>query len=593
MGMLRERTSHQSARSLQAQVCRWLLLGRDKRVLQCLTFVVGVVVTIGLLGCSADDVDESAAPRAILDSGGALQGEQASYAVHHYALDLSVDPAAQTIAGHVDVHATIAHPLEWFVLDLDTTFAISEVAWRTDDAWSALGFERRHGQVWAAFPTMRQPGDTVQVRVSYDGAPRVAPNPPWDGGFTWETTPDGAPWIATSVQTNGADLWWPVKDHPSDKPDSVALDIRVPEGLTVASNGILEGTTAHPDGTQTFRWITRQPIAPYNVALNIAPYEVLEDDFESIGGETIPLYFYTLSDRADDAARLLAQAKEHLAFYEELLGPYPFRSEKYGIAHTPFLGMEHQTIIAYGDDFADGEHGFDWIHHHELGHEWWGNLVSAADWRDFWIHEGFCTYMQALYAEAVGGPEAYQRELSGYRGELRNQCPVAPRTPHSTADIYFMDGPGSASNHDIYYKGAWVLHTLRWVMGDTAFFDALQTFAYPTDAHRTATDGSQSRFATTDDFLAIVNAYGETDLSWFFETYLRQPALPTLSTERAGDTLTLRWDQPAGVAVEVPVEVEVDGDRQRIPMPDGSGTVSLASGVDVTIDPDGWLLRNR
>jgi len=556
--------------------------------------MVGLVGAVFLAGaCTSTPGPEAAPARAILDSGGPLPYAQAAYNVYHYALALTIDADEQTIDGHADVHAGITHPLDQFVLDLDTTFAVAAVEWKQAGGWQPLSHTRRHGQVVAAFPQMQQPGDTVQVRVHYSGAPRKAPNPPWDGGFTWAETPEGAPWIATSVQTNGADLWWPVKDHPSDKPDSVALDIRVSDGLTVASNGVLASTRSHADGTQTFRWVTRQPIAPYNVALNIAPYEVLEDRFESIGGETVPLYFYTLPDRAPEAAQLLEQAQEHLHFYERTLGPYPFRAEKYGIAHTPFLGMEHQTIIAYGDEFLNGTHGFDWIHHHELGHEWWGNMVAAADWRDFWIHEGFGTYMQALYAEATRGPEAYRSELSGYRGQLRNQRPVAPRSPHSTADIYFRDGPGSASNHDIYYKGAWVLHTLRWIMGDAAFFDALRAFAYPTEAHRTATDGSQSRFVTTDDFLTIVNARAGADFSWFFETYLRQPILPTLSAEQEGGTLTLRWDQPASVPVQVPVEVEVNGERRRVAMDQGTGSLSLPPEATVTIDPDRWLLRRR
>jgi len=563
-----------------------------RRVVRGCAWAVLCVVGLWILGCSAP-TNEPAPPRAILDSGGELQAEQAAYNVHHYALDLRVDPEARTIAGHVDVHAAIVHPLEWLVLDLDTTFAIADVEWRTDETWESLGHERRHGQIWAAFPAMRQPGDTVQVRVHYDGAPRVAPNPPWDGGFTWDTTPDGQPWIATSVQTNGADLWWPVKDHPSDKPDSVAIDVRVPDGLTVASNGVLEGETSHGEDSRTFHWFTRQPIATYNVALNIAPYTVLEDQYESTGGVVIPLYFYVLPHRANEAAALFEQAKEHLAFYEELLGPYPFRNEKYGIAHTPHLGMEHQTIIAYGDDFEDHPHGFDWIHHHELGHEWWGNLVSAADWRDFWIHESFCTYMQALYAEHLGGPEVYRAELADYRGQIRNQRPVAPREPHSTADIYFLDGPGSASNHDLYYKGAWVLHTLRWLVGDDVFFDGLRQFAYPTDAHREATDGSQVRFATTRDFQTLMESLHGADLEWFFETYVRQPDVPSLQVDHAGNTLSLRWDQPAGVPFMLPVEVKVDGERQRVSMDNGSATIDLPAGADVEVDPDGWLLRAR
>ena len=548
-----------------------------------------LIACLFLFGCAGNNSPEDDPVRAITDSGGLLQPEQAGYNVHHYALDISVDPDEQAIDGAVEVHAAIHHPLEWFVLDLDTTFSVFSIEMRSDDTWSDVRFERRHGQLWAKFDRMKQPGDSLVVRVAYEGQPRVAPNPPWDGGFTWDETPEGDPWIATSVQTNGADLWWPVKDHPSDKPDSVAISVAVPEGLVVASNGVLEGEETQ-GGTTTFNWFTRHPLHTYNVALNIAPYEVLEAEYTSIDGTKMPLYFYTLPEVVEESERLLGQAKEHLEFFEEMLGPYPFRTEKYGIAYTPHLGMEHQTIIAYGDDFEDNEFGFDWIHHHELGHEWWGNLVSASDWRDFWIHESFCTYMQALYTEYVAGEEAYRQELQGYRDQISNVLPVAPRTTHSTNDIYFLDHPGGTSNHDLYYKGSWILHTLRWTIGDDDFFEALRQFAYPSEAHREATDGSQIRFATTDDFLTLVNELLGEDLSAFFEVYLRQEELPRLSTEEREDQLHLLWESPVD-DFDVPVPVHINGDEHRVAMENGRGSIEIPTGSSVEVDPDKWLLR--
>jgi aminopeptidase N len=250
--------------------------------------------------------------------------------------------------------------------------------------------------------------------------------------------------------------------------------------------------------------------------------------------------------------------------------------------------MEHQTITAYGSDFAPDSDGFDWLHHHELAHEWWGNLVTAPDWNDFWIHEGFGTYMQALYAEHLLGSEAYQDRVAGYRHNIRNVVPVAPRETRTTDAMYFAAG---ASNPDIYYKGAAVLHTLRWSMGDSLFFDALRRFAYPSDAHREATDGSQARFATTDDFRALVDDLTGDDYAAFFEVYLRTAAPPRLVAERHADTLHLRW-HASDPAFALPVEVEVDGRRHRVDTRGGATLALPGPDAAVAIDPDGWLLAD-
>lgn len=558
----------------------------------------GHILALALIGAAplgAQDVD-------IYDSGGVVTPEQAAYDVTYYELDLRVDPEHLRIAGTATTVGRALEPLRHVVLDLDTLLTVGGVtAVRADGgAPASLAWERRAGRLWIDNGAGLAPGEEFAVRVAYEGAPRVAPRAPWDGGFVWAETEAGEPWIATANQGQGPDLWWPVKDQVSDKPDSMTIRIRVPEPLVVATNGRLRDVEAHDDGTRTYDWFVSTPISAYNVALNIAPYVKIETEFTSVGGESFPVMFFVLSEDEQEGRALFPEIVEHLEFYEDLLGPYPFRADKYGVAQTPHLGMEHQTIIAYGADFDPGamtggrDWGFDALHHHELAHEWWGNLVTNADWNDMWLHEGFGTYMQALYAERLGGGELYREYLAASRRGIGNRAPVAPRESRTAGEIYFNSGG------DIYSKGAWVLHTLRGLIGDDAFFAALRRMAYPDSASLGATAGEQVRFATTDDFLRIAEDESGRDLDWFFEVYLRQPGLPELRAERAGgqaadvDAIRLSWSVPADVPFPMPVEIDVDGEIRRVEVPThGAAEFTVPAGAEVALDPDGWILRDN
>jgi aminopeptidase N len=522
-------------------------------------------------------------------SGGPLMPEQAAYNVTFYELSLDVDPEQRAINGSLTVNAQIVQPVEWFVLDLDTAFTITEI--KTGD--QPMRFERRGGQIWAHLQISKQPGEQVALRVHYHGKPKEAPSPPWVGGFIWKKTADGQHWIATTVQMDGADLWWPCKDHPSDEPDSMAINITVPQPLVVASNGRLRKVTENQGGTRTYHWFVSTPINNYNVALNIAPYRTIEGKYTSTTGEEIPITYWLLPENYEKGVKLFPEFAQHLAFYEKYLGPYPFRVDKYGVAETPHLGMEHQTIIAYGNNYQGGPYGYDWLHHHELGHEWWGNLVSALDWRDFWIHEGFCSYMQALYNEELHGEEAYHAFFKNARRGLRNLTAVAPREPQTTRQRYFVAPDFVQSDGDIYGKGALILHTLRYLIGKEMLLQALRRMAYPTPEMEKFTDGRQCRFVTTDDFLLIAEEISGRDLDWFFEVYLRQPHLPRLVTEPGENTLVLRWETPGNLPFPMPVEVKTGKGIKRVDMPEGRATFAMKKGAKFEIDPQNWILTDR
>jgi aminopeptidase N len=261
--------------------------------------------------------------------------------------------------------------------------------------------------------------------------------------------------------------------------------------------------------------------------------------------------------------------------------------------------MEHATLIAYGNKFEYNEHGFDWLMLHEYGHEWWANLVTASDWRDFWIHEGFQSYMDSLYLEHLGKKDAYFAAMKGKAKATLNIQAVAPREASPAYQVYLLAPDYIRSNGDIYGKGASVLHTLRYLIGDDAFFRSLRRMAYPTKEMETWTDGHQTRLVNTDDFLTIAEQESKMDLDWFFELYLRQPKLPALKTEivRAADSATqkalvLSWETPNNMPFPMPIDVVVNGKTQRAEIKNGRVNVPFTGDAPV-VDPNGWVLKAR
>lgn len=523
----------------------------------------------------------------IMDSGGKLNPEQHAFNTSYYDLNIQVFPDQKRISGQTIVHARVDRSIDRILLDFDTLFTIHSVALTSPENIVVASYEMPDGLLRIYPERTLKRGEQFIVEITYEGIPRIAKNPPWDGGFTWSSTKSGEPFIGVSCQGNGANIWWPNKDHPSDRPDSVSISIRVPDHLIAASNGKSRGETQHNDSTKTFHWHVSTPINPYAVSMNIAPYEVIERAFESITGELVPVYFWALPENREKAEVLLEDVERQFQHFEKLLGPYPFRADKYGIAEAPYFGMEHQTLIAYGagyknDTVFDTGSGFDDLHHHELAHEWWGNLVAADDWKDFWLHEGFGTYMQPLYAEYLHGQEQYRHFMNMIKKRIQNDYAIAPETTKTVSEMF--------RGRDVYMKGAWVLHMLRYQMGDEVFFEALRRFAYPTEESESVTDGRQSRHASTNEFIAHVEEFTPDIPSEFFEVYLRQPHLPVLQVERERRTLRLWWEAPGGESFKMPVEVRINGEKQQLDVGTDPTSIRIRRRAEVEIDPDGWLL---
>ncbi|BCT94103.1 peptidase M1 [Lysobacter helvus] len=498
-------------------------------------------------------------------------------------LAFKVEPAKKRITGDATLTFRALHPVNALVVDFDRNFHVASVE-VDGKAVPAGQWKNPEGRMTIPLAAPLAEGGRATLRIRYDGQPHIAERAPWDGGFVWAKAPTGEPWIASAVQGNGCDLFWPCIDHPMAEPEEVTQHVTVPAPLVSAGNGVLLGMD-EKDGWRTYHWKTRNPDT-YAISLNIGPYQVLQADYKSRFGNTIPLRFYYLRDREAKAKGLFAEFAPMLDFFEEMIGPYPFGDEKMGVVETPHLGMEHQTINAYGNEYKKSEYGYDWLLEHEFAHEWFGNQVTNKDWDDMWLHEGFGTYMQPLYMQWLRGDMAYYANLMKQRATLANQHPIVAGRPMLEEDVYSDDkGPG----HDIYYKASFLLHSLRALIGDKAFFDATRLLVYGRTDPKPG--NFQPRYADTKDFIAAVKQVTGRDYQWFFDVYLYQPKLPDLQATREGDTLELRWQVPGDKPFPMPVDVRV-GDRvHRLEMRDGTGSVHIGEHESYTLDPQSKLLR--
>lgn len=514
-------------------------------------------------------------------SGGELIREQGAYDVTHYDLDLLIDPENKYIDGSLTVTALALDTLSWLVLDLDTKLIVDSVV----VGRIKQNFERRQSKLWIKLNTKLNNNSVIKAKIFYNGNPKVAENPPWEGGFNWSKTGDDSYWIGVSCEFEGADIWWPCKDNPSDEPDSIALHFTIPKPYFCASNGKLVSIQDNLDGTHTFNWNVSTPINNYSVTINIANYKELTGQYQSVTGDVIDLYFWVLPVYESQAIAIFPEISKQLEFFEKYFGPYPFRAEKLGYVHTDYAGMEHQTIISYGEYngriFSLNELGVDYILLHETAHEWWGNLVTAEDWKDAWIHEGFATYAEALYVEYSQDIDSYHRYVSYWYGGART-----PIVSHESKTMR------EAFSNNIYYRGALVLHTLRYLLGDTIFFKLLRKMVYPNLNLENDISGAACRLVTTKEFIDLVEQLSSMNLDWFFELYLYGTELPTLLYSIKDGNLLFKWSTPSNYEFNMPVPVEINGIENTVTMNNGEGSIYVGDD-GYEIDPLNWILKEE
>ncbi|PXA99410.1 peptidase M1 [Nostoc sp. 3335mG] len=518
-------------------------------------------------------------------TGGEIEPERMALRIDHADLVFEVLPAEKTLKGVATLKLTTSAPQSRLLIDLDRNLLVSAIS--VDGRALAPGaWSNPEGRLTITLPRPLAAGAKPEVKITYGGIPHVAVRAPWDDGIVWGATRDGKTWMSTTAQGYGCDLYWPCLDFPQGEPAGVDLHITVPTGLSAPSNGVLVKREQLPDGRTTFHWRSTS-INPYLVSLNVAPYKEISATYDSRFGNRFPMTYWYLPGREQQAAGLFEEFPQILDFFEAVVGPYPWSAEKMGVVETPYLGMEHQTINAYGNNYAKDATGFDWLLQHEFAHEWFGNQMTAARWDDFWLHEGYAQYMQPLYGRWREGEPRYAVMMEEFRLQIANRAPIVSGRNPTSEEVYEDSGSGPGS--DIYVKGAWVLHTLRNTIGDDAFWDVTRRVVYGRPDPKPG--NFKPRFATTDEFVETVNKVTGKDYRWFFDVYLRQAALPELVQQRAGTRLTLSWKAPGGAPFPLPVEVQVDGKVQLVPMTGGTATLEVPERAHVVVDPASRLLK--
>lgn len=551
--------------------------------LLCLGLCLALAAHAGASHAADTPPKQPALTQQTLDSGGRMPAEQARLHFDHADLHFSIDPAQRRLDGQATLRFTAREPTGVLLLDLDKNLPIDSVA-VDGKPLARSAWNNPDGRLRIQLPRPLAKGASVSTTISYGGQPHVAKRAPWDGGFVWSHTKSGQPWVASAVEGEGCDLFWPCIDQPTGEPDLVDTYVTVPKALAAPGNGVLVGIEDH-GATRTWHWRIKQPDT-YAIAINVGPYQELKGNYASRYGNTIPMELWYLPAHEAGAKALFAQFPRMLDFFEQEIGPYPFGDEKMGVVETPYLGMEHQTINAYGNGYPKGEYGFDWLLQHEFAHEWFGNQVTNANWDDMWLHEGFGTYMQPLYGQYLHGDMAYFAALHTERLLLANKFPLVSGQPRTEEQVYDGNtGPGQ----DIYNKGSLMLHTLRGLIGDEAFFESARRLVYGRPDPEPG--NFKPRYATTRDYIDIVDEVTGKNLEWFFNVYLYDAALPKLQLSHDGDLLKLRWITGHGEPFPMPLEVQVGHTMHTLPMTDGVGELPVPAGSLLVIDPHSKVLR--
>ena len=452
-----------------------------------------------------------------MSSGGKLHPLQANMDIRHYTIILDVDIDNKTIAGSTEIDMILSKPADTILLDLVYLLKIEKV--KAND--KVVQFQHIKDKIYITTTGAFQAGKQ-KISIFYGGEPPVAVKPPWFGGFTWTKDRSGNPWVAINCQKEGGRLYFPCKDHPSDEPnEGVDLFITVPASLVVAGPGLLMDVKTKKD-RKTFHWKTNYTISNYCILFNIGKYKVMGKDYKTIDGNIVPIQYYVLEEDTAQAKKIIELKERDSRVLEKYFGEYPWVKEKIGIAAVPNPGMEHQTMITFQNKFEYteiGGHPYSANLFHEYAHEWFANKVTNKDWAHMWIQEGIATYAEALIHFELGGQAAYDDLINRHRRSIRAKKPMVGGEELSEDETY--------NGNDIYTKGSFFMHSLRYVLGDEIFLPTLKKLA--TDPKYT-----YDHFVTTQDVEQLFSMEAKQDLKPFFDFYTRTNDVLDIAVKEVG-----------------------------------------------------------
>ena len=480
---------------------------------------------------------------------GNLNENRSSYRVSFYDINIDFDIENKSLNGFVTIKAESMRDLNQLQLDLAENLNIKKIIHKDRN----LTFSREFDAVLIDFKSTIKKGNFFDFTVYYYGSPQSADNPPWDGGFTWSKDKDGRDWIAVSCEGEGARIWWPNKDHITAEGDSVRMVYTVPSNMFAVGNGKLKSISKNGEKS-SYEWFVRNPINNYNISVQIGNYVAVQDTF--IKGDVIHyMDHYVLDYNKELASNYFPQSKEVIRFYEKYFGDYQWYDDGFKLIEVPYLGMEHQSAVTYGNGFSlyNGVRSKSWPMYgvidpliiHETGHEWFGNSVTASDPTHIWIHEGLQVYSEAIFFEdKFDSYEVGVHYLNTLKNRIVNEIPI----------VGFENENHWALHGDTYMKGAWVMHTLRSVIdNDKIWFEILRDFMHE----------NAKGFANTEDFFRKVNEKTNSDYWYFAHQYFYTPNQPVFKYYQTEKEFYFKWDNVNDNFI-MPIDLLVNGKKKRI-----------------------------
>lgn len=477
---------------------------------------------------------------------GGLRLERTCYDVQRYDLNIKINPDEKTIVGYNEIAFKVVENSSKIQIDLFENMQIDSIIHNN----KKLEYKREFDAVFIDFPNGLTANSSEKIRFYYSGKPKVAKNAPWDGGFVFKKDKQGKHWIGVAVQGTGASLWYPVKDSQTDEPDlGSTIKVAVPNGLMNVSNGRFKGSEDLKNGYTRWDWEVKNPINNYDISVNIADYAHIHDNHNGLD-----LDYYVLRDNEETAKKHFEEVKPMMDCFQTKFGKYPFAEDGYKLVETPYLGMEHQSAVAYGNKYKKGYMGsdlsmsgvgllFDYITIHESGHEWFGNSITSSDIADMWIHEGFTQYSELVYIECQFGYEKAMKYAKGLKLNVRNDRPII--------GTCCVNNEGSG---DMYPKGALLLNTLRHVINNDELWWKIILKYSETYRHK---------IIDTPTVIAFFNKESSMNLTPIFNQYLSYKKIPALEIKMNKKKLEFQWKTDV-TDFNMPIDIKVNGKEIRI-----------------------------